>query len=251
MKVIEYGKQNSDVIILLHGGGLSWWNYREAAELLQRDYHVVIPVLDGHSGSDRAFTSIEDNALEIIEYIDENFDGSVALIGGLSLGGQVLVEILSQRRNICKAAVIESALVIPMRLTHYLVKPMMEMSYGLIKQEWFAKLQFKSLRIKSDLYDDYYRDSANITKENMISFLEANSLYTAKKSISDTQAKVFIFVGQKEQSKMVRSAHILNKMIPDSILEIKDKMYHGDFSINHAQEYADKVVDILEGCIEA
>ena len=66
MKVVEYGKENSDVIILLHGGGLSWWNYREAAQLLQCDYHVIMPVLDGHSESDRSFTSVEDNALEII-----------------------------------------------------------------------------------------------------------------------------------------------------------------------------------------
>ena len=48
MTVMEYGKQNQDTILLLHGGGLSWWNYREAAELLAVLYHVVLPVLDGH-----------------------------------------------------------------------------------------------------------------------------------------------------------------------------------------------------------
>ena len=35
MKYKEYGKGNSETIILLHGGGLSWWNYREAAEILK------------------------------------------------------------------------------------------------------------------------------------------------------------------------------------------------------------------------
>lgn len=34
MNYKEFGKQNSDVIILLHGGGLSWWNYRKEAEML-------------------------------------------------------------------------------------------------------------------------------------------------------------------------------------------------------------------------
>ncbi|MBQ8519553.1 MAG: alpha/beta hydrolase [Agathobacter sp.] len=246
MKVIEYGKKNSKVIILLHGGGLSWWNYREVAELLQKDYHVVIPILDGHWTSDEAFTSIEDNAFRIIEYIDKNYNGSVELIGGLSLGGQILVEILSQRSDICKIAIIESALVIPMKLTHYLVKPMIEMSYGLIKQDWFARLQFKSLGIKCELYDEYYRDTCNITKENMISFLKANSWYTVKENIINTQAKVFVFVGQKEQAKMIHSAYKLNMMIPNSILEIKKKMFHGEYSINRAKEYADKVISLLE-----
>ena len=62
MNYKEYGKENQKTIVLLHGGGLSWWNYREAAELLQGDYRVILPILDGHAGSDRSFTTIEDNA---------------------------------------------------------------------------------------------------------------------------------------------------------------------------------------------
>ena len=46
MMVIEYGKQNKKVVLLLHGG-LSWWNYRDAAEILSKDFHVVLPVLGG------------------------------------------------------------------------------------------------------------------------------------------------------------------------------------------------------------
>lgn len=42
-----YGKENRDVIILLHGGGLSCWNYREEAETLQNKFHVIIPIVGG------------------------------------------------------------------------------------------------------------------------------------------------------------------------------------------------------------
>ncbi|MEG1579397.1 MAG: alpha/beta hydrolase, partial [Oscillospiraceae bacterium] len=107
MKIIEYGEQNSKVIMLLHGGGLSWWNYRDEANLLKENYHVVLPMLDGHADSDTPFTTIENNAKELIDYIDQNFHGAILAIGGLSLGGQILVEMLSQRNDICKYAVIE------------------------------------------------------------------------------------------------------------------------------------------------
>ncbi|MBR6951727.1 MAG: alpha/beta hydrolase [Oscillospiraceae bacterium] len=66
MRFQEYGPEHKDVILLLHGGGLSWWNYREAAELLMGEYRVILPILDGHAGSDRPFTTIEDNAAEIL-----------------------------------------------------------------------------------------------------------------------------------------------------------------------------------------
>ena len=79
MNYVEYGKENSDVIILLHGGGLSWWNYKEVAERLQTDYHVVLPILDGHAGCDKQFTTIENNALDIIEFVNSKLDGSVLI----------------------------------------------------------------------------------------------------------------------------------------------------------------------------
>ena len=95
MKIKEFGTGQKETILLLHGGGLSWWNYRETAELLQEEYHIILPILDGHAGSDRPFTTIEENASEIISFIDKNLSGAVLLIGGLSLGGQILLEMLS------------------------------------------------------------------------------------------------------------------------------------------------------------
>lgn len=246
MKTIEYGTQNKDIIFLLHGGGLSWWNYRETAELLQHKYHIILPILDGHSGSDKNFTSIQDNALEIIKYIDTNYNSSVLLMSGLSLGAQILLEILSMRSDICQIAMIESALLFPMKLTNFLLKPMLNISYGLIKQNWFSKLQFHSLKIKKELYDEYYQDTCNITKENMISFLQANSCYSVNEKIKNTQAKIFIFVGEKETQKMIRSAQKLHKILPNSSLEIKSKMYHGEYSINYAKDYANQILNILD-----
>lgn len=235
--MIEFGQQNPHVIMLLHGGGLSWWNYREVAGLLAEDYHVILPVLDGHAGSDAPFTTIEDNAARLISYIDTHFGGQILALGGLSLGGQVAVEMLSQRPCICQYALIESALVKPMKLTAALIAPTFGASYGLVKQKWFAKLQADYLGIPKDLFDDYYRDTCAISKANMIAFLKANSLYTIKPELSETAAKVKIVAGAKEQKNIRTSANLLHQAIPRSSLEILPDLRHGDLSINHPQRY--------------
>ena len=245
MKIIEYGKENPEVIMLLHGGGLSWWNYREEANLLKENYHVVLPVLEGHADSDTPFTTIEDNAKKLIGYIDENFHGAILAIGGLSLGGQVLVEMLSQRSNICEYAVIESALVVPMALTAALISPMFEMSYGLIKKRWFSKVQFKSLKIQANLFEDYYRDTCKIEKHDMIRFLTSNSSYVMKSTLADATAKAVILVGGKEQKKMQRSAEILHDTIPGSKLQILNQYYHGELSLNHPKDYVDLLTHLV------
>ena len=245
MIVKEYGKSNKDIIILLHGGGLSWWNYEEVSEILKSNYHVILPILDGHSGSDRDFTSIENNANEIIEYIDNNYNGNVKLIGGLSLGAQILLDILSKRDNICEYAIIESALVCPMKMTNILIESSINMSYGLINKKWFSKLQFKSLKIKEELFDKYYIDSSNITKDNMISFLKANSNYHLK-NIKTNKSKSIVIVGSKERPIMIKSAKRIHDELINSELEILSGYYHGDLSINHPNEYAEKVNKLIK-----
>ena len=235
--MIEFGQQNTEVVMLLHGGGLSWWNYREVAALLAEHYHVVLPVLDGHADSDAPFSTIEDNASRLISYIDAHFGGQILAIGGLSLGGQIAVEMLSQRPDICRYALIESALVKPMKLTHALIEPTFGMSYGLIKQKWFAKLQADYLGIPKALFDDYYRDTCKINKADMIAFLKANSMYTIKPGLSETTAKVKIVAGSREQKNIRDSAIALNRAIPGSCLEILPGLRHGDLSINHPQSY--------------
>lgn len=245
MTVKEYGSENKDTVLLLHGGGLSWWNYLDEIELLKDKFRVVIPILDGHNESSDDFTSIEDNADRIIKYIDDNFGGRVKLIGGLSLGGQILLEILSKRNAVCEYAVIESALALPMTATHKMVGAGINMSYGLIGKKWFSKLQFKSLHIKAELFERYYNDTKTISKENYIAFLKANSDYKAKKSLSKCRAKVLVVVGGREISVMKRSARIISELIPDSELDILKGYYHGDLSINHADEYTAKIIGLI------
>ncbi len=45
---MEYRSGNQKVILLLHGGGLSWWNFRESGKRLGERYRVILPILDGH-----------------------------------------------------------------------------------------------------------------------------------------------------------------------------------------------------------
>lgn len=244
MNIKEYGTDNKETILLLHGGGLSWWNYTEAAEILQEKYHVILPILDGHAKSDRPFTTIENNASEIISYIDDNLSGSALLIGGHSLGGQVLLEMLSQRKDICSYALIESAAVIPSKVTNKLISPAIGSTYGLVKKRSFAKMQFQSLHIKSELFEEYYRDTCLIKKQDMIAFLKANTSYSLKDTIKESSAEIHVCVGEKETKEILRSAELISKTLPSCRLHRMKGLKHGEFSINHADKYAKAILTL-------
>jgi len=246
MTVIEFGTQNPQVIMLLHGGGLSWWNYREVGMLLSEKYHVLIPVLDGHADSDAPFTSIENNALRLIQYIDESCGGSIYALGGLSLGGQIAAEMLSRRGDICRYALLESVQTQPSKLTHALIGPSLNASYGLIHRKWFAKLQFAYLRIHKELFEDYYRDTCRIKKDDMIAFMEANCTYRLKPELRAVTAKTLVLAGSREQTSIRRSARQLSEAVPNSQLQILNGYCHGELSLNHPTEYVQLLTAITE-----
>ena len=206
MSCKAFGPERAETVLLLHGGGLSWWNYRDAAALLAGEYRVILPVLDGHAGSGRPFTTIEACAARLLGLIDEELGGSVALLGGLSLGAQVALEMLAQRPRLCRCALIESALTEPSKLTQALIAPALAPSYGLIRSRGFARLQFRSLHMRDALFEDYYRDSCAIRKEDMIAFLRANAAFETRASLARTRAQIHVFAGQKETAPILRSA---------------------------------------------
>lgn len=244
MEYKAFGDERAEKIMLLHGGGLSWWNYRDEAALLADEYRVILPVLDGHAGSGRPFRSIEENAAELLRFIDAEL-GSVALLGGLSLGAQTALEMLSQRPDLCRCALIESAMLLPSKLTHALIGPSLAGSYGLIRNRSFARLQFKSLHMRDELFEDYYRDSCAIGKEDMIAFLRANTAYERKSALVRCRARMHVFAGEKESGGILRSAELLGRELPGSTVTILPGLYHGEFSLNHPREYARAVRDIL------
>lgn len=244
MKTIEYGTEHNTVILLLHGGGLSWWNYRELAGLLSVRFHVVLPVLHGHAGSDTPFTSIAAQAEALISYVDTHFHGQVWLMGGLSLGGQVLLEILARRKDICRYAIIESASVLPMRCMARWIRPAVSMSYPLIRRKWFAKLQFHALHLPHSLFDLYYEDTSAMEKEDLTRILEANSLYALNFSLADCHAEVLVVAGKKEQRRIKVSASRIANCLPRSQLLILPGLHHGMLSIHCANQYAQLVYNL-------
>ncbi len=234
---VEYGENNSKIILMLHGGGMSWWNFKSIAEKLQDDYRVILPVLDGHSGSQLEYKSIEKNTDRLIKFIQQHFDEPIFLMCGFSLGAQTLVEMLSQKNDLCCNAIIESALVRPMPISDKLNSVLTPFVYPLIKKKWFSAYQFKSLRLPYYLFDDFYKDSSAITKTSLSNIVHANATYVLKSSFSKVKANTIIIAGEKEINNIIISANLLHSAPNNSTLIIERGLYHGEFCMKRVDNY--------------
>lgn len=242
----ETGHNDFPTMIFIHGGGLSDWSLKPIVDEFQKKFHVITPIIDGHGeAAAETFVSISNSAAKLIHYIDTQCNGRVFAIAGLSIGAQIVTEVISQRDDITQYAIIESALVYPIKGIITFTAPAYQMCYGLIKQRWFSKLQAKSLCVPADMLETYYNDSIKMSKQSLINMTLSNGTYNLKESISSTKAKVLIIVGKKEISVMKKSAKRLHKEISESELYIAPGMRHGEISLKYPQKYIELLKRLL------
>lgn len=225
-------------IILLHGEWISWWSFQEIIDFLKRDYHIVAPIIDGHGADgETTFLSIQESAQKIIQYIDQNLQGNVFAICGVSLGAQIVIEILSKRENIAKYAIVESTSVVPIKGPSIIRNIASRLSFALNRQKWLAKLFSKKLCVTPEMFLQYYQDSLNISYESWMNIEKSRTQYIAPTTLSKSDTKVLIIIGSKEIKAMDKSVRLLMNGIPQSRVCIVPEMKHGELSLAHCTEY--------------
>ena len=100
MKYFEFGKENEELMVLLHGGGTSYLGVLPTAKKIAEKYHVVLLAYDGFNPSEpeTEFQSLTYEARGLEDYLIENYGGKVDILYGLSYGCRTLMQVLEDDR---------------------------------------------------------------------------------------------------------------------------------------------------------
>ena len=64
MNIHEFGKENNEIILLIHPSVVKWDYFENVIPLLQEKYHLLIPALPGYDfENDSDFTSVEQKSI--------------------------------------------------------------------------------------------------------------------------------------------------------------------------------------------
>ena len=100
MKYFEFGAGNRELMVMLHGGGVSYRGVLPTAEEMAKVYHVVLVAYDGFNPDEpeTEFKSPMDEAGRLGDYITEHYGGKIDILYGISYGCRVLMEVLRDER---------------------------------------------------------------------------------------------------------------------------------------------------------
>ncbi len=111
MTIHEFGKENDKVIVLVHPSVVMWDYFEYVIPLMEKKYHLIIPAIPGYDPDNKSdFTSVEDIAAELEDWLIKHGLSDVTCLYGCSMGGSVVVRMLADNRLNIRSAVIDGGI---------------------------------------------------------------------------------------------------------------------------------------------
>ena len=99
MNIHEFGKENKKVLLLIHPSVVKWDYFEYVIPLLQEKYHLLIPALPGYDfENDSDFTSVEQIASELNDWLRENGYMEIYAVYGCSMGGSIALMVALEKK---------------------------------------------------------------------------------------------------------------------------------------------------------
>jgi pimeloyl-ACP methyl ester carboxylesterase len=222
-----FGPDGAPPVLLLHGGGVAGWMWDSLRARLETSHTLLIPDLPGHGHSaDEPYVSHAETIATLSRRLNGAVVGRPVTVIGFSLGAQLAIQLASEHPELVSDAVIVSAQAKATPFTD-LTLAALGVSAPLARQEWFARLQARSLFVPPSLMEDYVSTSAGITKATLLAAVRENLRFELPARWSEFPGRALVIAGRRERRLMRDSADAIHAALPGSELTIVDGCGHG------------------------
>ncbi|MFC1905661.1 alpha/beta fold hydrolase [Chloroflexota bacterium] len=229
MYLHESGINNTSTVLFLHGAGGGGWMWQQQMDALD-EYHCLAPDLPEHGQSVSEFPfEMNDVVRDIANLIrTKSYEGSADVIG-LSLGGQITIELMNQYPDTIKHAIISGALARPINFVRML-SPLMRIilrCYEPVKSSDFSiKANMKAHTIPA-IYERNFREDIRLLKSDSFARLLTNVMtYKLPSGLERVTSPTLVIAGEKEYTITRQSVKDLVAAIPGAQGRIARRMKH-------------------------
>ena len=244
MDFVVYGREEAPSMLLIPGLGVSYEIFYPLTDLLKDRFHIIAVGIDGFLiGKESAFTSVDDQAGQIIQYVQEILNGHLDVAYGLSLGGKILSRILERNEIVIDHAIMDAAPLLP--LPKWSVDPL---RYYQSLNVWtcYHWTGFWRWVFHSHYFDVLLDECKKVWLSGRGKAVRDGykDVYTHKlESIHGDD--IHYWYGTKEAFVAKPQATHLLTLCPDARIEVFPKMNHGQFLVDHPDEVARRILSFV------
>ncbi|OEC85836.1 MULTISPECIES: alpha/beta fold hydrolase [Methanobacterium] len=215
----ETGKSNNETIVFLHGEGIAGWVWDEQLKAFS-DYHCIIPDLPGHGKSAEVKSfSVQSAADMIIDIIKNRAKNGKAHLVGLSLGAQIIVQILNTAPEVVNHALISGAIVRNFQPTESFLKLLDNLIalYLPDKDKTIRIMSYvRSYNIPKNLRSKFKESTYVIEPYSLDKILRETILFKMPDNLEHADVPVLVMTGEKDYRIINESALNLLNTLPNS-----------------------------------
>ena len=243
MNFQTFGKEQAPTLLLIPGLGVSYEIFLPLIKLTEDKFRIIAAEVDGFTlGRHTRFTSVDDQAAQIIAYVQEHYNSHLDCAYGLSLGGKILSRVLERNELTIDHAILDAAPLLP--LPRWTVNPLRYYQAGNVWTcyHWTAFWKFVFHSHYFDVLLDECRKVYPYGGTQAV--LDGyKSVYTNKlESISGKD--IHFWYGTKEAFAAKPQAKHLLSLCPTAHIQVFSKMNHGQLLIDHPEEVAQRILTI-------
>ncbi len=228
LKYDETGIKNKESIVFLHGTGLGSWIWDNQC-LKLTDFHCIMIDLPGH-GKNKEYRpfNLQTASEKILELIKENGKKTTHVVG-LSLGGQIALEMLNKSPEVLDHVIITG---VPIRVPGETEKFQKLLDYVLQEyvsqknRDFLIKAYIRNYNISKDYFKLLKSSTIIIPPEEIKRIFEANMLFEIPPHLNKVDNPVLVLGGEKEYSVIKNSIKSIVRTIPQSKGFIVPEMVH-------------------------
>jgi pimeloyl-ACP methyl ester carboxylesterase len=218
----EFGTQNKETIVFLHGGGVGGWMWDGVVDILAKEYHCLVPDLPEQGQSDAVAPFTVEFAADCVnELINAFAHGGKAHVVGLSEGAQVTVALLSRCPQVMRSAVVSSAILRPLPGQWMYTRGMFAWMYRWFmkpfnKNDWWIRLNMKySAGVGDEHFEAFKRSFQGMTEDGFANLMYEAMHYKQPDDLEKADLPVLVVTGNLEYPQMKDSARDLLHVLPN------------------------------------
>lgn len=200
MEILEFGNRENKTLLFIHGFQSPYQIWNEFIEFFKKDYHVVVPILEGHNPKvNEEFCSFEESAKKIEDYCINSFGREIYAMYGMSLGGVLASHIWQNRRLKVKNVILESSPLVSFSglMTFILTKQYLLLTHKTQqREEKIVNQAVNSIVLKENL-PEFLELVDNMNDETIVNYIKALGKYKLPTDIEMADTQLFYFYGTK------------------------------------------------------
>lgn len=245
MDFVTFRETERPVVMLIPGLGVSYELFLPLIDLLRDRYHIIAVQIDGFTlGRQTTFTSVDDQAAQIIDYIRQSHNSHIDCIYGLSLGGKILSRVLERNEVIVDHAIMDAAPLLA--LPRWLVGPLRHL------QSWNVWSCYHWRGFWSRVFRSHYFDVLLDECRKTYPYGGRRAVLDGYKSVYTSTlhaihcADIHYWHGSKEAFVARPQVKHLQRLCPSVQVELFAGMNHGQLLVDHPAQIAERITKILQ-----